>query len=869
MLNIKEIFKSDLDPNSPNWWAKDKVDKINFNFNQLEKGGSYGPKGTQGSDGITGFIGVKGFQGNMGVQGNQGTEGLSGKFIWNINRSATYDTIFPNYQGGLEISAIALLMGAINNSSDDVAISNTTPSILLTTGTKNNLTLANNSKRGSFKTEVVNNILNVNIGELSGTQTDLLEIREIVTAGGRKYKDLSKYGLDEFSDLLEVIEDNNIKTLKSHVNSKFNKEDTGAYVDVDGDFSYNNNADKNKVLASLDTDGSVLWKNRYEVFSALPRGSFISIREEDFNNDNFNILDGSEIGSDGYLKIGYGRGRLDGNFEGWYLANGQKWTDGVLNFEVPNLNSFNYTITNTKPNNTDYEGPIEDYPPAGIVVSNPNPIIIAGCSTELQGVYNQTTGEYDVTQTVEAIDDSMSKSSSSGNTHLSIKRNVNIIKLGEASLYWLTDPEADGIATYPIELSFGNNSDNACSATTESYFWTKDSTDINNDWSDSPDQGEAIYTDNNGAVGGTPPAGWYSFGGYSRYWTGSSFGSQIHACLVTYEKDLVIRNKVYDTEINGSVSTVATTGFYIDTPLFKDATTLGIVAANGTSPGAGWVREFGEGQGETYRRYWNGSSFTGDSINKLYVTKINSFYGGIIEASGRYSNVCKDLATESITAYYARNSNPIDDTTNYTYNLDKIYHVANDRSIIYVNTNWLTNDGNTSVIKIWDQNKPGGSNPYYSLVEDKESSGKKYASINSSSEIDAPVACTITPIEFPNPYMSVEDGGDDLDVEYDVLVNGEGGDDNLYYYSWKVTSGDAFEGSISIQGPGILGAINAQEDNEWRNGANFALNSIGYASNLSYTLNSLDNPDDYDMELYIRLHRSSDDEVMDSLSAIN
>ena len=45
MLNIKEIFKSDLDPNSPNWWAKAKVDKINFNFNQLEKGGSYGPTG--------------------------------------------------------------------------------------------------------------------------------------------------------------------------------------------------------------------------------------------------------------------------------------------------------------------------------------------------------------------------------------------------------------------------------------------------------------------------------------------------------------------------------------------------------------------------------------------------------------------------------------------------------------------------------------------------------------------------------------------------------------------------------------------------------------------------------------------------------
>ena len=27
-INIKEIFKSDLDPNSDNWWAKDKIDKL-------------------------------------------------------------------------------------------------------------------------------------------------------------------------------------------------------------------------------------------------------------------------------------------------------------------------------------------------------------------------------------------------------------------------------------------------------------------------------------------------------------------------------------------------------------------------------------------------------------------------------------------------------------------------------------------------------------------------------------------------------------------------------------------------------------------------------------------------------------------------
>lgn len=740
MLNIKEIFKSDLDPNSPNWWARDKVDKINFNFNQLEKGGSYGPTGTQGSDGITGVIGDQGFQGNIGTQGDQGTEGLSGKFTWNINRSAANDTIFPNYQGGVEYSAIALLIGAIGGSVDDTTLpAGITPSVLLTHGTKNNITLANSSKRGSFKTEPDGGNLNVNIGELSGTQPGSLEVREIVPAGGRKYKDQAKYGLiNEAADLLEVVEDNNIKKLKSYVDSKFNKDDPNAYVNVNGDFSYNNNAQPKKVLTSVDVDGNLEWKNRYEVFSALPRGSFISIREEDFNNINFNILDGSAIGDDGYLKIGYGRGRIGGDFEGWYLANGQKWIDGVLEFQVPNLNSFNYTIANTD-SNTEYEGPEVD-----INIPNLDPIIIAGSSTEVQGVYNQTTGEYDVTQNVEVIDDSMSKSSASGSSHLSIKRNVNIIKLGEASLYWLTDPSEGGIDTYPIELAFGNNALDACGNIALPYFWTKDPTDINSDWAITPDAGEAIYTNNNGTAGPSPVAGWYEFGGFVRYWDGSTFGSQIIQCPVIYTKDLVIRSTVMDPEINGATlpAGVTTGEFYIDTPLFKDATTLGIVAAGGTSPGAGWVREFGTG-GETYRRYWNGSSFTGDSINKLYVTKIDYFNGVIIKASSLNNlNICKSSSiTTSITAYYARNSNPAEDELLYLWNLYKIYYESGDRSIIYVNTNWTTLQGNTPVVKIWDQNKPGGGTPYYSLVEDRGSSGKRYALIKTSSEIDAPKTC--------------------------------------------------------------------------------------------------------------------------------
>ena len=726
MLNIKEIFKSDLDPNSPNWWAKAKVDKINFNFNQLEKGGSYGPTGTQGPDGLTGIIGMQGIIGTKGDQGLQGTEGLSGKFTWNINRSNTNDTIFPNYQGGIEYSPIAIVTGAptgsgiIGDDEYNTALqSDVTPGLFLGTPQKNNLALANNSCRASWGTKE-GSILDVdlNIGKLENTLPEwILEINEPVISGSRRYKD--SLG----NDLLEVINENSIQLLKPHVNSEFNAE-----FEAIGDFSYNNNALENKVLVSTDVDGNLEWKNRFEVFSALPRGSFIAIREEDFNNNNFHILDGSEIGSDGYLKIGYGRGREGSMFDGWYLANGQKWIDGVLQFEVPNLNSFNYTIANTDPSNIAYDGPEID-----IVVNNPDPIIIAGSNTRSDAVYNNTTLEYDVSQTVEVIDDSIPLPAASGTSDLSIKRNVNIIKLGEASLYWLTDPLAGVILPTLIELTVvASTYQLACSAALQTYLWT------GSNWINGPLG--MLYTNNNGTAGASPAAGWYQREELSRYWTGSAWAPIDFACPIIYTKNLVSRATVFDTRLNGPTlpAGVAEVSYNIDTPLFKDATTI-TFTSSGSIPNAGWIREFGTGS-DVYRRYWNGTSFTGVSINKLYVNIKSS---AITATALNNSGACTTTFTDGITLYFGRNTNPLDDYPIPFWNLDKIYNTTSDTSTLYVNLNWVQSIGASPVVKIYDQNRPGAGYPYYSLVEDKAQDGKKYALIKTTSTLLQPVSCVV------------------------------------------------------------------------------------------------------------------------------
>jgi len=112
-INIKEIFKSDLDPNSINWWAKDKIDKLNFNFSQLVNGGVPGPIGLEGTDGVTGNRGVQGLNGDQGSTGIEGTAGLPGLATWVINSSndANNITLLPNRMPSPEFAPVGIMIG--------------------------------------------------------------------------------------------------------------------------------------------------------------------------------------------------------------------------------------------------------------------------------------------------------------------------------------------------------------------------------------------------------------------------------------------------------------------------------------------------------------------------------------------------------------------------------------------------------------------------------------------------------------------------------------------------------------------------------------------------------------------------------------
>ena len=96
-IRIKELFKSDLDPNSAEWWSKDKIDKINYNFNVLSSGGPAGPIGVEGPNGGEGSKGITGMQGTEGYQGPQGIPGPDSSGNWIMETVSVNTTVQTSY----------------------------------------------------------------------------------------------------------------------------------------------------------------------------------------------------------------------------------------------------------------------------------------------------------------------------------------------------------------------------------------------------------------------------------------------------------------------------------------------------------------------------------------------------------------------------------------------------------------------------------------------------------------------------------------------------------------------------------------------------------------------------------------------------
>ena len=792
-LRIKEIYRTDLDPNSTAWWSKDKVDKLNYNFSLLSNGGMSGPAGSIGMDGDSGLDGAQGPQGFQGAQGAQGFQGPQGLSPWTEGRNADFLTLFPNFQGEVEYQPVRVGLGQIGTEQSPISING--PVHILHNHYSNVSNLILNSE-GSinfhFRLSPDGLAKKLEIGKLDAVPDQLIIQYDLETM------DYQLKDSPTADPLFEAT--SSALTLRSN-SSKIGINDSNT-VTANSDFKYNLNALEDRLLVSLDAAGNAVWKNKSDVFGSLPVGSIISIPESFFNNTNFYTTYTESHPTSAELDIIHGKGRPDTPFEGWYLCNGQTWTDGVIQYEVPNLNSFNYDV--------DSDGGAQYEITGG---GDNSPVLIGGDNLRMEstyeggGVYSSNlinplqTSVDEITLFNNAQTDLVylsiggdDLSSICNETEIEYIRNytgtfgigteINVPVNGNADYFRII--HATGTASNYIGHRIRINDDNeitsidSCAGSPPTVvFDSFDATrnvhivylkELNYYWR----TGEAptiettpitLSIPSNTAsiacsaientfrwTGGTTnwvtgnmsgislynndlsaaSVGWYEREGLARYWNGSNLFTS-ESCLVTYNINLATDSDV--TQLNGNLPVAGS--YVIDAANFEDAT---ILLSGGSNAPLGWYRETGNLYG--WRRFWDGSQFLGEKFELPYV-----FNSGVLGASTtRTESVCQ-LAQLTPIYYITGTPSPTGITE-----LHKI-NSSGGRVLVHLNWDGFQATGEKPLVSINTQNAPSAAVPYRSLVASGINSDVYRATITLTSGLNAPVVCadyTITGIKTIN-----------------------------------------------------------------------------------------------------------------------
>ena len=454
-INLKQISTSDSD--------NIKLDKVNYNFDQLvaNGGGPQGPLGPKGDTGFQGVMGPQGFQGTMGFQGNVGQPGANTESYWKRidgdNSSLTTDTLFP----------VALVPGALNPPVISIGFLSSDPEYnthqSLNNGQSPYQWIINRKAHFysnlRFKSsDALDNhfdfrihydqAINKTIFRMSFKESGFaLPTRIIWNADNHIFKSnvIGTNILSISTNLITFDKD-------AHFNSpvKINSE---LYIE-------NAAAGLNKIATSVDASGLVTFKSIQELGGTVPYGTIISILPSVFADNtrfiNAQTIDLTQLPNtiNDALKIIVGAGI--GDYEGWYLCNGQYWTDGTVQGTtlVPDLNSFSYSI----PDNT-ASTDINSQGNAGGVPNNAINIV-GGADINMTANF-QGAGTYAIGQTIQTND--VVFNTATGATPFKIKKLPQIIYLAKSNLYW-SDKGTGQAPTVPNTFIIDdiNNSGDGC-----------------------------------------------------------------------------------------------------------------------------------------------------------------------------------------------------------------------------------------------------------------------------------------------------------------------------------------------------------------------------------------------------------------------
>jgi hypothetical protein len=449
-INLKHIFKSDLDPNSTSWWSADKIDKFNYNFGLLTLGGPDGPQGRVGANGSVGYPGESGSDGPIGFDGAQGAYGISGAEPWKKvkNIDADFSTILPKYNGLPEdevdvtrvifsdyISGYTDTDGDGEMDSGDILITENSPvdfydaiwGIYTHDPNLNNLEFRSSDNNNKGIVDLYSDGIN-----------DFLEF----------YSDLQiNIGADRlsFNDYEKTVNWLKVDELEFNVSNNILTSFDDEAKAVTG-FKYQNNPVAGYILTSINNSGDVEWKDKLDIFDGLPIGSVVSIPCEYFNSDNFHLNEilPSYQSNQNTLFLKYGRGK--DKFKGWYLCNGKTWSNSTVQYSTPNLNSFTYSISS----NGNGQIAVSD--------GNDTAIIIGGAKAYVAADLTPAN-EYETTIDITTTDVQISLGSGSGYYR---SRNIHIVYLKSSDLTWFDNVvdtgqglEGVGGGSQSVEIQIG------------------------------------------------------------------------------------------------------------------------------------------------------------------------------------------------------------------------------------------------------------------------------------------------------------------------------------------------------------------------------------------------------------------------------
>lgn len=653
-INIKELYKSDLDPTTPSvWWSSKKIEKLNWNFDQinLSGGGPFGPQGFEGSIGYEGSTGVQGASGVRGFQGRQGAYGTTGFNDWTINTKVgannttiKYDetkTDPANYRIGFLNNDVEY---GENDDTDTVKRYNTKDSA------QNNLIfIASNIGAGETNIPVRPHVF-FNLHTGNADEAILDSGFQNVTDSTWKFR-LSPTVGAKFSFLTPKSNPTELLELSATAfTPKFHSTFDGVST-INGTVKIGTNiygSSGTGKIASTDYDtsgqlGTVIWEDSNVVLPTLPIGSIIAVDKEFTSayfslNKTGSIVNLNEVAAYGTIsgtvvptfKFDFGAGLASGKFKGWYLCNGKTWYKGSISYTLPNLCGFDLEVEYPEYDDFMLTPPISAIGLLSVTTTN-RPLLgtaqvgFDAAEVGQPGYYIYSNGTAGQTKTKESYTDIgeplvtiYGGSTTSNQLKTSTGKGDGLFYLcflGETGFTWDTAATAPTVNT--ISLSYSSSSyATACGNSTIGY----DCNFVVSTWTDA---GDWTTTNNklyNTGSSNYSNSGWYAKSGIARYWNNATGKFTLRQPCPNYTStQLVYNSAAINSGINGAFSGLSKSTYYINGSSLSNSTSLYTNSGGTSLASAGWYRDSGS------RRYWSGVNFQGAIFTLDYVNVIDAY----------------------------------------------------------------------------------------------------------------------------------------------------------------------------------------------------------------------------------------------------